>query len=160
MEFSLVVMPIHGLEIEWVEDPELLRNISMNFVPAFGKDHVNWLHMLEVISEVVSKANFLRKKIETQFGQIHNENRLSRIREESRRSRTQPPSYKEVSSMLYRREVFISQRERSRSPRRTSNVGRRDISVNRCIGTNTQNVNSHIPVPTENNSDDVDNKKH
>ncbi|CAJ0756050.1 21323_t:CDS:2, partial [Entrophospora sp. SA101] len=47
---------------------------------------------------------------ETRFDQIHNANTSARRREESQRSRTPPPSYEEVSSMLDRREVSASHR--------------------------------------------------
>ncbi|CAJ0904171.1 11015_t:CDS:2 [Entrophospora sp. SA101] len=67
---------------------------------------------------------------ETQFDQIHNVNRSSRRREERQRSRTPPPSYEEVSSMLNLREISASQRERSRSPRRTSNDNNGNIENN------------------------------
>ncbi|CAH1765722.1 4756_t:CDS:2, partial [Entrophospora sp. SA101] len=87
------------LETDQVEEQELLRNILMNFVPAFGKDQVGLHPTLKVISD--SK---------TRFDQIHNANTSARRREESQRSRTPPPSYEEVSSMLDRREVSASHR--------------------------------------------------
>jgi len=144
------------LEIERVGEPELLKDISMNFVLAFGKDLVIslYMNMLKAISRV-NKTNFLQK-IETQFDQIHNVNRSSRRREERQRSRTPPPSYEEVSSMLDLWEFSTSQRERSRSPRRTSNDSRRNVNINQSnqgFEIDIQNMGSRIPVLAENISD-------
>ncbi|CAJ0755464.1 8230_t:CDS:2 [Entrophospora sp. SA101] len=93
---------------------------------------------------------------ETQFDQIHNVNRSSRRREERQRSRTPPPSYEEVSSMLDLREFSTSQRGRSRSPRRVSNDSRRNININQSnqgFEIDIQNMGSRIPVLAENISD-------
>src|SRR5438132_1102241 len=101
----------------------------------------------------------LIKILETQFDQIHNVNSSARRREESRRSRTPPPSYDEVSSMLDRREVSARHRGRSMSPSGGSNNSRRHSNVNQGIGgastaeTNRQNPEPRAPTSTENNPD-------
>ncbi|CAH1767662.1 18071_t:CDS:1, partial [Entrophospora sp. SA101] len=95
----------------------------------------------------------------TQFDQIHNANTSARRREESRRSRTPPPSYEEVSSMLDRREVSASHRGRSMSPSGRSNNSRSHSNVNQGNGgagtaeTNRQNPETRAPTSTENNPD-------
>ncbi|CAJ0745869.1 16208_t:CDS:2, partial [Entrophospora sp. SA101] len=119
------------LETDQVEEQELLRNILMNFVPAFGKDQVGLHPTLKVISD--SK--------------------------ESQRSRTPPPSYEEVSSMLDCREVSATHRGRSMSPSGRSNNSRSHSNVNQGIGgastaeTNRQNPEPRAPTSTENNPD-------
>ena len=135
----------------------------MNFVPAFGKDQVGLHPMLKVISDS-NKANNIYIKhfsqkisllyvLEMQFDQIHNANTSARRREESRRSRTPPPSYDEVSSMLDRCEVSARHRGRSMSPSGRSNNSRRHSNVNQGIETNRQNPEPRAPTSTENNPD-------
>ncbi|CAJ0913611.1 5061_t:CDS:10, partial [Entrophospora sp. SA101] len=79
--------------------------------------------------------------------------------EESQRSRTPPPSYEEVSSMLDCREVSATHRGRSMSPSGRSNNSRSHSNVNQGIGgastaeTNRQNPEPRAPTSTENNPD-------
>ncbi|KAF0487322.1 hypothetical protein F8M41_022582 [Gigaspora margarita] len=66
---------------------------------------------------------------ETQFDQIHNINASSRQREIRRHNRTPPPSYKEISSMMSRRESTTTQRDRSASPNRRVSSNRPEGSL-------------------------------
>ncbi|CAJ0831787.1 5653_t:CDS:2, partial [Entrophospora sp. SA101] len=110
----------------------------------------------ESMGKVPDAVNVMAK---TQFDQIHNANTSARRREESRRSRTPPPSYEEVSSMLDRREVSASHRGRSMSPSGRSNNSRSHSNVNQGNGgagtaeTNRQNPETRAPTSTENNPD-------
>ncbi|CAH1769805.1 7827_t:CDS:2 [Entrophospora sp. SA101] len=77
-------------------------------------------------------------------------------REESQRSRTPPPSYEEVSSMLDRCEVSASHRDRSASPTRRT-PGRRDETINQDNASNVNDAGGNLDNNTNNAGGNLDN---